>query len=236
MVTHFYPVFRKDFLSRKLFSYIRRIMIMTTKLCSSDKVERALADAKITEDAKKKYTVDRDIESCYRGAGTMVFAIENDMRRGPQVKRQMWNIRDADQNDLNDFKASLGEHQVRLDNLSIANAIILGVRGAVLDFKTLSQSWDSKDLKRLQWLEGATDATDAVININGNHRATLMEEICGGLVKALNEAKSELGKFNPEEMEYAKHLREIGKLEGEIERTGLWAVKVYDLGMFHSLE
>lgn len=65
----------------------------------------------------------------------MVFAIENDMGRGPQVKWQTWNICDAGQNDLNDFKASLGEHQVWLENLSIANAIILGVRGAVLDFK-----------------------------------------------------------------------------------------------------
>lgn len=63
-----------------------------------------------------------------------------------------------------------------------------------------------------------------------------MEEICGGLVEALNEAKSELAKFNPQEMEYAKHQREIEKLEGEIKKTGLWAVKVYDLGMCHSLE
>lgn len=188
----------------------------------------------MAEEAKEKYTTNTDIESCYRGAATMVFALDNDMGRGPPVTMQTWNIRDAGQNDLATFKAILGPHQVRLDNLNPMHAIILAVRGTVIDFNALTRSWDKKDLKPIQWLQGATEQTGAVVNANGFHRSCLTKELCHLLIEALNKAKAELADCEVGSEDYAKHEQEIHDVEAQIAQRGLWAVKVYDLGMLPS--
>lgn len=184
----------------------------------------------MAEEAKQKYTINGDIDSCYRGAATMVFALPNDMGRGPAVTRQTWNMRDAGKDNMDNFKAILGPHQVKLQNLNPVHAIILAVRGGVIDFNTLTRSWDPMDLKPIQWLEGAIEKTGAVVIVNGNHRSHLTEELCQLLISALNTAKAEVAKCKAKGEDYAKHEQEIHELEAQIAQRGLWAVKIYDLG------
>lgn len=161
----------------------------------------------------------------------MVIATDDDLGRGPAWKLQQWNVRDAKKENITKFRARIGPHREHLKNLEHGNAIIVVVTGDVMDFSSLTHSWNPADIQNIKWLTTELGKGSVFLLVNGNHRRLLMQDINEELLKIYEKLKAEKEALEAKELEVSDAFsKAYSGVMNNLMVHGEWIVKVYCWG------
>ncbi|KAF9461603.1 hypothetical protein BDZ94DRAFT_1371118 [Collybia nuda] len=186
-------------------------------------------------DAIDEGEVEIAAKSCFLGYATINLADRRDLGRGPILNIQQWNARDTKVSKIHEFQENLGEEFEFMQPLELQHAVILGVRRDAIDMSCLMQSWPTRGLASIEWMESAVGKEGKALLINGNHRRTMMEMCMAPVVDKLEKLDNLVkGSLDVKTKEHKQLLEVWKKTREQLESTGRWGAKVYDLDAIES--
>ena len=200
-------------------------------------IEREVEMGVDDEKVEKKAEITEAMNKTRLGYATVCFGTDNDLGRGPTIHRAFLNPRSIKPSGIAILKElHTGKQLVRFSSEASYHITIL-VRRKVINVDALEQNVLSPRYPRIEWKD-LTDFKNEKVAIvaDGNHRATLCEQLCTedmkNLVKLRN--KLELGRqplisgpnTNLDKMN-------IEKITANIQALGDWHCVIYDWGKFN---
>jgi hypothetical protein len=180
---------------------------------------------------KEKFTIQSDAATCCRGMGKMVVATDNDLGRGPSWTIRDWNKREALDANLKKFRESVGVNGEQLRNLTHATAITVVATGDIVDFKSLTHSFNPDNVQRVKWLTKVKGENGVFLLVNGNHRRLLMQLMNAERLKVYDNVEAKMKEYKDKNLAPPDELIKAHELAlKDLEKNGDWFLQFYCAG------
>ena len=171
------------------------------------------------------------VEEATLGFALVTVMDENDLGRGPMMKRREVNLRDIDEDFMDEFIAGVDRHG--LQNTLLANAMDVGVHKEDVDLDSLLPAQSTAFTNHVVWQPRATKSKSTLYN--GNHRFHYMRNKSKWVTAYHQYQKAkEMLAAGPAEAKAALYRDSIIKAQTVVDQGGVWLMRFLDMGKHSS--
>ena len=196
---------------------------------------------KLLRDEKKtqaREAIAKEIREARLGYARVCFASDNDLGRGPTIRRGVLNPRSIRQGGVTHLKNLHGNGRLNQYSTDTTYHITMVIRKSAFKAESLTQNITQDPYPMIEWVDNITEVIqaskgDLALVTDGNHRATACEQLGAEAKKTYLNSKIALGNMSTERANsnLAKvHWDTVEKAEGLLRKMCSWNVVVYDWG------